>query len=136
MTYDTANILASRIKPKQNRIELEVSLDTRNPNYSKSKGEQFALNVDGKSNIIQPNHQQQRYYKTNLMDKQLLVSSNGALGNMNKHYCCGLLKSNQLHLTPLEGVIQMRPSYEYFDIYEKKVKENKDTHTDTGLYYV
>ncbi len=30
----------------------------------------------------------------------------------------------------------MRPSYEYFDIYEKKVKENKDTHTDTGLYYV
>ncbi len=135
MTYEKSNVVASRIKPKQNRVELEIGLDTNSQNYSKPKGEQFALNVDGKSSIIMPHHQQQRFYKSNIMDKQVLVSSNGALGNMNKHYCCGLLKDNQLHITPVESVIQMRPSYEYFDVYEKKVKENKDTHTDTGLWF-
>lgn len=29
------------------QVELEMAIDTLNPNYCRSKGEQIALNVDG-----------------------------------------------------------------------------------------
>ena len=29
------------------QVEIELGIDTKNPNYSKSKGEQIAINVDG-----------------------------------------------------------------------------------------
>lgn len=29
------------------KVELEMAIDTLNPNYCRSKGEQIALNVDG-----------------------------------------------------------------------------------------
>jgi DNA-directed RNA polymerase-3 subunit RPC5 len=126
MTYDNANYNASRIKPKNKKVELEISLNTKDANYSTTKGEQFAMNVDSNSNL------QQKYYKSNVMDKQLLVSTNAATGNMNKHYCIGVIKSDELHLTPLQNLLQIKPSFEYFDIYEKKVKDVKEQQNDTG----
>lgn len=127
LTYDNTTYCASRIKPKNKKVELEIMLNTKDKNYSTAKGEQFALNVDSTSQ--QPN---QRYYKSNVMDKQMFVSTNAAISNMNKHYAIGVIKSNQLHLTPLQNLLQLKPSFEYFDIYEKKVKDVKETNIDTG----
>ena len=127
MNYDNATYTAARVKPKNKKVELEISLDTKNSNYSTAKGEQFAINVD--------NNSQQRYYKSNVMDKQLLVSTNAATGSMNKHYCVGVVTSNELHLTPLENLLQIKPSFEYFDIYEKKIKDAKEQQIDTGAFF-
>ena len=135
------------MKPKQNRLELEIALDTRNENYSKVKGEQFALNVDGKQttqsgklNIKQMQVQQQqneqlKYFNSNLMDKQVYVSTNASLGQMNKLYHLGVVSNNSVHLTPVQSILQMKPSFEYFDIYDKKVKDIKDSTqpNDTGM---
>lgn len=130
MNYDNATYHAARIKPKNKKVELEIKLDTKNPNYSTTKGEQFAMNVDNSHT------QEQKYYNSNVMDKQLLVSTNAATGNMNKHYCVGVVKSNQLHLTPLQNLIQLKPSFEYFDIYEKKVKDAKEQFVETGSTFL
>jgi len=116
-----------------------MELHTMNDNYSKAKGEQFALNVDGKpgsqfinSNLKKQNKEEPRYYQSNVMDKTVLVSSNGTPGQMNQLYHLGLLKENGVHLTPVQAVLQMRPSFEHFDIYERKVKETREAQGDTG----
>ncbi len=46
---------------------------------------------------------------------------------MNKLYHLGLLNETSLHLTPVQSILQMKPSFEYFDIYEKKVKDIRDS---------
>ncbi|KAG8145640.1 putative DNA-directed RNA polymerase 3 subunit RPC5-like protein [Naja naja] len=45
MTYNEVTHLAAKIKPKQQKVELEMAIDTSNSNYCRSKGEQIALNV-------------------------------------------------------------------------------------------
>jgi DNA-directed RNA polymerase-3 subunit RPC5 len=141
--------LSARIKPKQNRLELEVELDTKNENYSKIKGEQFALNVDGKhpslgaklnprqQQIQQQQTEQPKYFHSSLMDKQVYQSTNATLGQMNKLYHLGLLNESGLHLTPVHSILQMKPSFEYFDIYEKKMKDIRESAqpNDTGRFF-
>ena len=43
MTYDDTEFLAARIKPKQQKLEVEVSVNTRSSNYDASKGEQVGF---------------------------------------------------------------------------------------------
>lgn len=131
MTYDEATVLASRIKPAQKKVELEIGINTETANYSQTKGEQFALNVDGRPGLATSS--QQKYYKSNLMDKQVFVSSNATPMNMNKHYKIGIIRNNEIHLTPVQSIVQMRPSFEYFDIYEKKVKDVKESLAEAGF---
>ncbi|RNA10254.1 DNA-directed RNA polymerase III subunit RPC5 isoform X2 [Brachionus plicatilis] len=132
-TYDDSIFLSAKIKPKINKVELEIGLDTRNDNYSKEKGEQYALNVDGKQNVQTKSgsrikqEPQVNYYRSNLMDKQVLCSTNATLGQMNRLYHLGLLKDNKLHLNPVQAILQMKPSFDYFDLVEKKNKDLKDS---------
>ena len=144
-TYDDCKYVGARIKPKSHKLELEMHLDTHNANYSRTKGEQICLNVDGgisassssssKSSASlskQADQQQQqqpsKYFRSHLMDKIVYTSTNATLGQMNRLYHLGALTSDatQLHLTPVRSILQMKPSFEYFDIYEKKVKDLKD----------
>ena len=48
---------------------MELVLDTRSPNYERSKGEQIAINVDGSGDKDAGN-----YYTGDRMDKQVLTS--------------------------------------------------------------
>lgn len=68
------------------------------------------------------------------MDKQVFVSANATPGNMNKHYSIGIIRGNELHLTPVQSIVQMKPSFEYFDIFEKKVKDAKESLAETGSF--
>ncbi|XP_077979709.1 DNA-directed RNA polymerase III subunit RPC5-like [Glandiceps talaboti] len=117
MPYDDFEVTSARIKPKQQKIEMEFSLDTKSPNYAKSKGEQIALNVDGM------NKTGDTVYSSNLMDKQLLTSSHTA--SSVSRYSVGLLKDGELHLTPLHGIVQLRPSFKYLDKADVRVKQEK-----------
>ena len=47
------------------------------------------------------------------MDRQVL-SSTQAVRDTNR-YAVGILDQNELHITPLEGVLSLRPSMEYLD---------------------
>ena len=139
-TFDNTSYLGARIKPKQNKLEIELDLNTTNNNYSKAKGEQFALNVDGKQYLPNKKHdpkedKQPKYFRTNMMDKVVYTSTNATVGQMNRLYHLGVLNDDKkLHLTSIQSILQMKPSFEYFDIYEKKVKDLKDANQagDTG----
>lgn len=138
--FTNSKYLGAKIKPKQNKLEIEIELNTTNENYSRPKGEQFALNVDGKPCLLQAaanskQPKEQKYYKSNCMDKQVLASSNATLGQMSRLYQLGILKDDKLHLNPIHSILQMKPSFEYFDIYEKKIKETKEAqHAEMGQF--
>ncbi|XP_069580411.1 DNA-directed RNA polymerase III subunit RPC5 [Brachyistius frenatus] len=117
MTYDDVNHLAAKIKPKQQRVELEMAMDTMSPNYCRSKGEQIALNVDGTA------YDETNTYSTKIMDKQTF-SSIQATTNTSR-YAAAVFRKGELHVTPLTGILQMRPSFSYLDRADNKTRERE-----------
>ncbi|XP_073684916.1 DNA-directed RNA polymerase III subunit RPC5 [Garra rufa] len=123
MSYDNVTHLAARIKPKQQKVELEVAMDTMSPNYCRSKGEQIALNVDGTSS------EDSNVYSTKMMDKQTF-SSIQATTNTSR-YAAAVFHKGELHLTPLQGILQMRPSFSYLDKADTKHREREAANEGT-----
>ncbi|KAL8175488.1 UNVERIFIED_CONTAM: DNA-directed RNA polymerase III subunit RPC5, partial [Gekko kuhli] len=117
MTYDDVTHLSAKIKPKQQKVELELALDTLNPNYCRSKGEQIALNVDGAC------ADETNTYSTKLMDKQTFCSSQTA-SNVSR-YAAAIYRKGEIHLTPLHGILQLRPSFSYLDKADAKHRERE-----------
>ncbi|XP_065588647.1 DNA-directed RNA polymerase III subunit RPC5 isoform X1 [Cyrtonyx montezumae] len=117
MTYDDVTHLSAKIKPKQQKVELEMAIDTLNPNYCRSKGEQIALNVDGTCT------DETNTYSSKLMDKQTFCSSQAA-SNVSR-YAAAVYRKGELHLTPLHGILQLRPSFTYLDKADAKHRERE-----------
>ncbi|KAF5900668.1 DNA-directed RNA polymerase III subunit RPC5, partial [Clarias magur] len=117
MNYDDMTHLTAKIKPKQQKVEVEVAIDTMSPNYCRSKGEQIALNVDGTS------LEDSSTYSIKMMDKQTF-SSIQATTNTSR-YAAAVFRKGELHLTPLQGILQMRPSFSYLDKADSKHKERE-----------
>lgn len=128
MPYDDVCHLAARIKPEQQRVELELSVNTNSVNYAKSKGEQIALNVDGTCSSIEDGAQ--RFYNSDKLDKQILVST--PVGVSPSTFVAGIYKDGELHLTPLKGVIQLRPSFQYLDRIDAKHGRDSGAGGDSG----
>lgn len=117
MTYDDVNHLGAKIKPKQQKVELEMAINTLSPNYCSSKGEQIALNVDGTT------YDETNTYSAKLMDKQTF-SSIQATTNTSR-YAAAVFRKGELHVTPLTGILQMRPSFSYLDKADNKTRERE-----------
>ncbi|XP_076154597.1 DNA-directed RNA polymerase III subunit RPC5 isoform X1 [Alosa pseudoharengus] len=117
MTYDDATHLSAKIKPKQQKVELEVAMDTMSPNYCRSKGEQIALNVDGTT------CEESSLYSVKMMDKQTLTSIQATTDT--SRYAAAIFRKGEFHLTPLQGILQMRPSFSYLDKADTKHRERE-----------
>ncbi|XP_031837330.1 RNA polymerase III subunit E isoform X2 [Nomia melanderi] len=117
--YDNATILKSSIKPQNQEVLLEVAIDTHSVNYDQSKGEQIAINADGDAKNEQ--EEEEKAFDSNYMDKTVLHSSR-ALPNCS-NYAIGVFQEGELHLTPLRGVVQMRPQFNYLDKSDKRVRD-------------
>ncbi|XP_063444434.1 DNA-directed RNA polymerase III subunit RPC5-like [Mytilus trossulus] len=115
LNYDKIEHLAARVKPQQKKVEFDLAVNTSSNYYAKSKGEQIALNVDGPSRGDQGG-----FYRSDKMDKQILTSApcSGDIGR----YGVGVFKDGELHLSPLHAVVQMRPSFNYLDKADDKIK--------------
>ncbi|XP_076333947.1 RNA polymerase III subunit E isoform X1 [Tachypleus tridentatus] len=123
-TYDNIDHLKARIKPKQQKVELELKVNTHSPNYDFSKGEQIALNVDGKI----PG--ESAFFQSSLMDKQILSSSKVVTST--SPYAVGLLRQGELHLTPLHAIVQLRPAFPYLDHSDAKARVDSNHPGDEG----
>ncbi|XP_053131834.1 DNA-directed RNA polymerase III subunit RPC5 isoform X1 [Hemicordylus capensis] len=117
MTYDDVTHLSARIKPKQQKVELEMAIDTLNPNYCRSRGEQIALNVDGTS------ADETNTYSLKMMDKQTFCSSQTT--SEVSRYAAAVYRKGEMHLTPLHGILQLRPSFSYLDKADAKHRERE-----------
>ncbi|XP_066587865.1 DNA-directed RNA polymerase III subunit RPC5 [Prorops nasuta] len=135
--YDKATFLKSAIKPENQEVRLEIAIDTESINYDGKKGEQIAINADGSKN---EKDDDERVFDSHLMDKTVLTSSR-ALPHCS-NYAVGVLQDGELHITPLKGVIQMRPQFNYLDKSDKRVREESKnlgedvTEEDEGLKQV
>ncbi|RVE59830.1 hypothetical protein OJAV_G00192170 [Oryzias javanicus] len=117
MTNDNANHLSAKIKPKQQKVEVDVSMDTMSPNYCRSKGEQIALNVDGTT------YDETNTYSAKIMDKQTFTSIQATTNT--SRYAAGVFRKGELHVTPLTGILQLRPSFSYLDKADSKTRERE-----------
>ncbi|KAJ8283948.1 hypothetical protein COCON_G00027980 [Conger conger] len=117
MTYDDVTHLSAKIKPKQQKVELEMAINTMSPNYCRSKGEQIALNVDGTAS------EDSNTYSMKMMDKQSFTSIQATTNT--SRYAAAVFRKGELHLTPLHGILQMRPSFSYLDKADSKHRERE-----------
>ncbi|XP_033214367.1 DNA-directed RNA polymerase III subunit RPC5 [Belonocnema kinseyi] len=122
--YDSATILKSAIKPENQDVQLEVELNTFSINYDHFKGEQIANNANMPSR--HDKEDEERFFDGDLMDKIVLQSTRSKPPSRN-NFAIGVYQDGELHLTPLAGVIELRPVFNYFDKPDKRSKDdNKD----------
>jgi len=147
MSYDSVEVLDSKVKNKQQQVEITLSLNTNSSNYDESKGEQIALNVDGcdahstsdksrsklKSGKLENSSNESNLnFPDGRMDRQVLTSSRAVRDT--SRYAVGILDQNELHITPIEGILSLRPSMEYLDQSDKTAKaEGRGLLTDNDL---
>jgi len=125
MPYDEVEVSRARVKPVNKQVELELRMDTACANYSRSKGEQIALNVDGPPSARE---ERTRVFQSNVMDKQILAGSSAV--EKTGRYAVGILNDNELHLTQLEGVVSLRPSLGYLDKSDSRSKTSASSDPD------
>eukprot|EP00794_Sanderia_malayensis_P009129 gene9129-10102_t len=119
LSYDEIPHSAARIKPKQQKVELELELDTASSRYCLPRGEQIAYAVDEAASAS--SLEKGPYYQSGCMDKQVLTSVRAA--DKPSRYVAGVFKNGTLSLTPIHGFVQLRPSFEYLD----RADDNKQT---------
>lgn len=59
------------------------------------------------------------------MDKTVLYSTRAIPDCTN--YAVGIFQDGELHVTPLRGIIQMRPQFNYLDKGDKRAKDDAKT---------
>lgn len=120
MSYDSVTVVESRVKPAQQRVELDIALNTDCINFDRSKSEQIALNVDGSQAGKLMKDASELTFPSGRMDRQVLTSTR-AVGDVGR-YAVGILNDNELHVTPLTGILHLRPSLNYLDKSDRTAK--------------
>ena len=118
MTYDGSHVIKARFRPVNQQAQLELAINTKSENYDESKGEQIALNTDG------PAAGSNKYFQSSKMDKQLLTGTSPLAST--GRYALAILDNEELHLTPVKGVLQLRPSLGYMDKSDKMARNSGD----------
>ncbi|XP_028178539.1 DNA-directed RNA polymerase III subunit RPC5 [Ostrinia nubilalis] len=121
--WKDVKVLNASIKPKNQLVRLEVELDTYSDKYCQSKGEQIALNTDGhqESSWHVKEKDRAQYFRHGIMDKIVYESSSPC--SETQHYAVAILQDKELHCTPIQGIVQLRPSYSYFDKQDKRKQD-------------
>ena len=108
-----------------------MAIGTDGSNYDSSKGEQMALNVDGIGGNMGGSSAklkaaqaavdiEDRTFPSGLMDKQVLTSSR--VMRDTSRYAVGILDKNELHVTAVRAVLQLRPDMKYLAKSDKTAK--------------
>lgn len=110
--------LSAKIKPKQQKLEFEFKIDTDTRDYDKSRGEQFAMNVDA----INPSGE--AYFKSSLMDKYVFTATSPDSRESANNYAIGFLRKGELHITPLHAALELKQNFNYMDRMENSSKKS------------
>jgi DNA-directed RNA polymerase-3 subunit RPC5 len=114
-----------QVKPTFEKFQIKVPLDPNVDTYSQEKGkelfegthnEPIGLNQDGMRKVKQENGD-------SLLKYQTLTSYHSPSQTSN---FIAVMNDNELHLTPIKSIVQLRPSFEVIDkIDEKRKNANK-----------
>lgn len=110
--------IRGRFKKVSRAMELDVPLNTRHETYSKIRGEDFAISAQMGSIKLVGGTQQ------NVPSKMLdtVTLSGGPVSELNAKYFVGVVRDEQVHLTPVNTVLQLRPRLGYLDDMDAKTK--------------
>ncbi|KAF9926685.1 DNA-directed RNA polymerase III subunit RPC5 [Linnemannia zychae] len=110
----------ARIKPLSQLIELELPVNTNATQYNKDRGEELAVGMNDKALKTALDEEVDEDETRELLDKQILVST--LIPNAT-NYLAGVLRNDEMHLTPIHGTVQLRPSFKYLDKIDEKKKQ-------------
>eukprot|EP01134_Creolimax_fragrantissima_P004263 CFRG4263T1 len=110
---DAANQdISCRMKPKQEKVELTIMLDTNRDSYNFARAMEIADLTANDKMGPEEKKEASHFPENDKMDRYWLTSTRN---QMNTHYCVGLIDGGKLHLTPIKGILQMRPDMSYLD---------------------
>ncbi|KAK9754708.1 RPC5 protein [Popillia japonica] len=122
-----ANVRKAYFKPANQEVKLEVELNTESPNFDPVKAEDIAREVD--SNKEAKKGEKEVFFENDIMDKITLQSCKAVKDP--RKYAVGLYNGKELHLTPLKGFIQLRPSFSHLDKSLKRKREAAHTEEES-----
>ncbi|KAG0052984.1 DNA-directed RNA polymerase III subunit RPC5 [Gryganskiella cystojenkinii] len=111
---------SARIKPLSQMIELELALDTGAQEYNRDRGEELAWGTNDKPLRTALDGELDDNEDVDLLKTQTLTSS---LVPTATNYLAGVIRGDELHLTPFHGTVQLRPSFKYLDKIDEKRKQ-------------
>ncbi|KAI9308767.1 DNA-directed RNA polymerase III subunit Rpc5 [Cunninghamella echinulata] len=123
--------VGARVKPKAKMVQLDLPLDTRSRYYNTERGEEFSMGTHDKviktayDKRMEEHEEEERYGMKNkkkedeLLDKLTLTSTHVPTQT---NYLVGVLHNDELHVTPVKNIIQMRPGFNYLDKIDDKWK--------------
>ncbi|KAJ3045652.1 DNA-directed RNA polymerase III subunit RPC5 [Rhizophlyctis rosea] len=112
---DDYHPVAGRFKRKAQKFELDIPLDTYGPHYNQDAGKTLG---EGTHDIPLPTASERRDERPAvLLQKQTLSSS---LLPSHAKYMVGVFAEDELHLTPVNATLQLRPSLQYIDKMNEK----------------
>lgn len=121
--FDNADVVNCCVKPYNEQVKVDFAVSTRSKNYDAFRGDQLAEQADGlhTSKVFQKPGQpvERPTFPSGRMDKLSYTSSKPS-SNVHR-YVIGVLNDREVHCTPLKTVLQMRPTFSYFD-----KKDNRD----------
>lgn len=109
------------IKPTNETVKLEVQLNAISSNFDIGKAEDVALRVDGPAEHRK--RDKEVFFKNNLLDKIEYVSSK--VGDNVERYGIGIFDGQEYHITPLKGLLRLKPYYPHLDREAKKKVDTK-----------
>lgn len=122
LKYDTAVIKSCAIKPQHKEVKLEMSLNINSMNFDMNKAEEIAINTDGAAGFNREKDEE-AIFENEIMDKQSFISTK-AVDDCSK-YAVGIVHGNEIHITPLKGIIQLRPHFPYLDRSDKRARDTE-----------
>lgn len=123
---DQSDVVKSCAKPINQEFKIDYALDTGSRHYDAFKGEQYAVAADGKERRGEHNVS----FRSGTMDRQSFISTR-PMENVSK-YIVGYMQDREIHLSVLNGVVQMRPNFSYFDKSDmrKKAEQKAENESD------
>ncbi|XP_059615952.1 DNA-directed RNA polymerase III subunit RPC5 [Phlebotomus argentipes] len=123
-TIDCNDVVNCCVKPHNQQVKVDFGLDTNSRNYDNFKGSQLAIGADGKH----PSKGDRPSYPDGTMDKMSFMSSKALQNSGN--YVIGVMQDREVHTTPLNGILQMRPSFSYFDKQDARRRAEQKTESE------
>ncbi|KAG0171062.1 DNA-directed RNA polymerase III subunit RPC5 [Apophysomyces sp. BC1034] len=125
---------AARVKPHAKMVELEIPLDIRSDFYNRERGEDFAMGMNDKTiktaydrrmeeheeeQMMGHSYNRNKKKEEELLDKMTLTST---VVPTQTQYLVGVLHQDELHVTPIRSMVQMRTGFSYIDKIDEKWK--------------
>lgn len=125
---DDDMVSRASIKPMNQEISIDYTLDTSSRHYDTFKGEQFAVTADGKDKSDKST------FSSGTMDRQTYVSTR-TVDNCAR-YVVGYStnchdRGKEIHLSIVKSLLQMRPSFAYFDKADTRKKAEQKTEQES-----